>query len=231
MILICIAVAVWGAKLYFYPAAFGHRWTPIGISYLRGYRLGVSQAKKDIAESRAMMLLPHDVAHEEFVDRTTGLNVRYMGDVTDQGSDGYVKGYNTTVYEFFRYKGIPHYSWKRWENIIFNAGEYFERSSKIRQPSILRDGAVGVKSPYSSATITLRINSTGIYLICLGSDFGNCNMVWPISPQNGELQCVWGPEGSNLLFVKGNYGRTDKLAIGIFEIATEIRELRFEYRR
>jgi len=228
---LCIAIAACSAKLYFFPAAFGHNWTPIGFSYLRGYRLGISQAKKDIAESRAMVLDPRDVVREEFVDRASGLNLRYMGDVTDQGSDGYVQGYNATVKSFIREKGIPAYSWKRWESIIFNAGKYFDRRLKIQQPLILREGSTGFKSLYSSAMVTLQISSGGSHLICLGSGFGKCDMVWPISPLNGELQCVWGPEGSHLLFVRGTYGRTNNSVIGIFVITTEIRVLRFEYKK
>jgi hypothetical protein len=217
--------------LYFYPAAFGHQWTPIGFSYLRGDRLGISQAKKDIAESRAMILDPNDAAHEEFVDRRTGLRLWYMGDVTDRGTVGYVHGYNTTVDDYIARKGIPVYSWKEWEGIIFNARDYYDRQAKSQPPSSLRKGIGSLKSPYSNATITLQINNMGIYFICLDADFSNCNTPWPVSPQDEELKCVWGPEGSKLLFIKGNYCRTRNPAIGVFAITSEIEKLRFEYER
>ena len=231
VILSLVATAVLSAKFYFYPAAFGRQWTPIGFSYLRGYRLGAAQAKKDIEDSRAMILDLSDGPYEESVDRRTGLNMWYMGDVTDRGTAGYVAGYNGTVYTFIEKNGIPSYSWKRWESIIFNAREYFDRRSAEHQFLILRNGVEGPRSPYSNKAIMLRTNNTGIYFICLGSGFSSCNTAWPVSPQNGELKCVWGPDGSNLLFIRGNYCRTNNPVIGVFEITTEIRKLRFEYRR
>jgi hypothetical protein len=220
----------WAAKFYFFPRAFGHQWDPVGFSYLRGYRLGISQANKDISDSIAMILDPVD-ASEEHVDRATGLYLWSMGwDIHDKGTEGYVAGYNSTVHAYVEKNGIPTYSWKKWEDIIFNAAAYFDRDPSIK-PEILRNGSVGITLPDSKTLISLKTNSTGnIYLICFGVDSSICETAWPVSPVNEELKCIWGPIGSNLLFIRGLYGRTKIPVTGVLEVNRGL-ELRFDYIR
>jgi len=219
----------WAVKVYFFPPPFGHQWTPTGFSYLRGYRLGLAQAKKDISDSKAVILDPND-SLEESVDRATGLLLWPMGDVTDRGTDGYVAGYNATIYAHIKKHGIPAYSWKRWEDIIFNAAAYFDRDPNLK-PDILRNGSTGITSPESDTLITLKTNAAGnVYLICFGLDSNNCEMAWPVSPVNDELKCVWGPRGSNLLFIRGLYCRTKTPVTGVLDVSRGL-ELRFDYVR
>jgi hypothetical protein len=219
----------WAAKFYFFPSAYGHWWTPVGFSYLRGYRLGIAQAKKDISDSNAMVLDISD-ATEEHVDRSTGLRVWYMGDVTDRGTDGYVAGYNATIHAYIEKHGIPPYSWKPWEGVVFNAAAYFDRDQPLK-PEILRNRSTGITHPDSNTLVTLKTNATGdIYLICFGLNSNNCETAWPVAPVNGELKCKWGPKGSNLLFIRGLYCRTNMPVTGVLDVSRGL-ELRFDYIR
>jgi hypothetical protein len=221
-------LTMWVITTYFYPKAFGHHWTPIGFSYLRGYRLGLSQAKDDLVKGQAMILNPVDTS-EERVDRSTGLFLWSMGDVTDQGTVGYINGYNSAIRKHIENSGIPKYSWKAWENAIFSAKDYFNRESAQRDPSIMVLGGDSISDYRSKATIRLRVNPSGDgFLIDIKTNSEITISAWPVSPANGALQCIWGPMGSDLLFVRGFYGRSTSPVTAVLDLRRSI-FLRFEH--
>ena len=144
----------WTAKIYFFPPAYGHWWTPVGMTYLRGYRLGVMQARDDLGKQTAMVL---ELGDNGGIDRSSGLRIWSMGDVWDRGTEGYIAGYNDVVKSHISRHGVPKYSWKQWEDIIFNAAAYFDRDPNLR-PEILRNGSAGITSPDSKSLVTLKTN-------------------------------------------------------------------------
>jgi len=228
VVVVIASLAMGGLKIYLYPGAFGRNWTPVGFSYLRGYRLGIAQAREDLANRQAVIMNAVD-SSEELVDRATGLHLWSMGDMTDRGTNGYVAGYNDTVHANIRANGIPSYSWKKWEGIIFNAGDYFAKRSLREPPISLHVGGSSITNALSNSVITLRPNGSGTgYLISVTANLDNWVTTWPVSPEDGELSCIWGPAGSDLLIVRGLYARSSSPVTAVLDAHRGI-WLRFEH--
>jgi hypothetical protein len=210
---------------------FSYRHNLHWYAYLEGYWIGHSDARNDIANGHANIIYVGEELDSK-IDPETGLLLRSLGCIANSGTDGYLEGYNHTIQSWIKENGPPAYSWKPWEEIVFNLTSYFDRRSSQESPAILRIEGSGIKGPNSNSIITLKPNNTNkqYYRLCISGTSNNCDTVVPFPLENGELKILFGPQGSNLVIVRGVSSRLKaRMGTGAFDLKRE-KWLRSEYR-
>lgn len=98
--------------------------------YRRGYDEGVSQAEDEFANHKATIYVQGTDAIGEKLDEDTGLNSTWIaGCFQSDFILGRAEGHNERLEELIDLHGIPSYSRKKWEDVLFALSNYFSARS------------------------------------------------------------------------------------------------------
>ena len=201
---------------------------PHGWSYIRGYCAGMGWAKADLEERKAFILTAGLPAAA--LDQETGLRIQGLDCVIDAGRKGIVEGYNRTVRHWIHQKGVPEYSRKRWESVLFHLTEYFDRRAQTDPPEEFMVNGPPILSSNNLTKVFLKSQQSDKYLLIweagvknpFWSPFSNIGPIefstWPMLAKQGLLLYYPGPPGSDLLLLRGQAGRTTGEMTGAFDM-------------
>ena len=192
--------------------------------------MGQEHANDDLANGVAVNLFSGLPDRSEMLDRETGLVGSTTGCLVSEEIAGHVAGYREAIASYIAENGPPSNSRKPWEDILFNLDEHFRERSEALAPIFLKVGEPGIVSPDGRTVVSVTHQEASDSSLdpWLGGQVKHSSgeavewyATWTQSGAEG-LRCYWGPEGSDVLIVRGatndRYGPPGSVLTGALDL-------------
>jgi hypothetical protein len=139
----------------------------------------------------------------ENLDRDTGLPVvAIAGCKVDQSIIGRRDGYNKVIRDQIARHGVPAYSFKPWESVLFNHQEYFDRRAGSKALGRLRTNGPALESDHqrwSMRLVSSDDDTASELKLIRGSD---TQTVLTVRKRDAEVDVLVGPNGSEFAVIR-----------------------------
>jgi hypothetical protein len=223
-LLVLILVAI--RAFFFFPNSAYRKFMeqPPNWSYTRSYCAGFVAAQRDWLADQSVINI-FGAMDWLIQDRKTGLTILTFGCARTPAVEGFCDGYDQVIETYVRWWGFPKNSRKRWEPILLNPDAYFDNRSRTEKPQTLLLGGGPVSVHGMSLWLReVRNNDNKLidYKLTCEDENLPCGiyecMIWPMIPVAGTLEVFTGPEGSDLLVVRGFNQGGNRPATFVFDL-------------
>jgi hypothetical protein len=184
--------------------------------YLAAYGKGREEADQELKAGRATIYASGQMNLFEHVDRETGLPYKVIaGCGVDGSSEGREAGHNDRIHAYTGQRGLPPNSFKRWDRELFDLNGHFEFRCRDNSPLRLTRRGPAAKSLDGRHEIRILerqyekddgTRAEGLAVAIFGAGDGTRRLI-PLTWNPGQVELVWGPEGSRFAIVRGEEGR------------------------